>query len=257
MIKIFKQEIFKLYHRKSVRYVPVFLFILMLLIAVINKNGSNKDKAFYIASAFAGYEWLAIIIITMSASIVSMEFQYGTIRKLISESHNRFEIYLAKWSLMIFYSIFLHILLVIYTIILKVLFYGNGVSLFSKYLYGHSIIGNLLINMSVDMISSIFLISITFMLALLTSTGAVAIAVGLGICFIGEGLSNTLIRSIFNQFHFIKWNPFNMMNITGQWGNPDYFDITKLTLNQLVYGNVGYIIIFIMGGLLIFDRKKI
>lgn len=254
MTNIFKQEIFKIVHRKLFIYMPLVLFILMSLVALATRGNNGR---FYIISAFAGFQWLVIIMIILSSSTISMEFQYGTIKKLITESNDKSSIFLSKWILMIFYSIFLHILSVIFTIILKFLIYGKQFPFGSGYLHSISLMSNLISNTIIDILVSIFIISAVFILAVATGTSAIAIATSLGFCFFGQGISNALISSIGKKIAIIKWNPFNMLNVANQWGNPDYFNITKLSQNELIIGNVVYIIIFIALGLIIFNKKNV
>ena len=254
MINLLRQEIYKIIKKPSSKIVPIILFILMLVVAMMAKNQASK---FYISSAFAGFQWSAIILIIVSASLISEEFQYGTIKKLIYSVNSRSIIYITKLIIVIGYDIYLHILSVLLTVILKIVIIGKSPSFSSEYLYNLPIWQNLLINTLIDLMGTLIIITAVFLIASITNTGSAAIAFGIGLCFLGQGISSFINRVATSSSGWSKWNPFNMLNITNQLANPSYKDITHLTVKQLVTGNLLYSLIFILFGILIFSKRRV
>ncbi len=112
MLMLLKQEMFKISKKKSTIYIPIILFVLMIVVAFMSKG---SDAKFYISSAFAGFQWTTILIIIISATSISEEFQYGTIKHLIYSVNNRYIIYFSKLIFVFLYSIYLHLLSIVYT----------------------------------------------------------------------------------------------------------------------------------------------
>ncbi|KJU73318.1 hypothetical protein AH70_02340, partial [Pediococcus damnosus LMG 28219] len=150
-----------------------------------------------------------------------------------------------------------HIFTLVFTIVIKYLTVGTNVSFSQNYLYHASLFQNLFTNTLVDFLGSLIIVSSVFMMASLMNSSAIAIAVGIGFIFIGEGLSSALISALIKKIPLIKWNPFNMLNIANQWSNPDYFSTTHLTQTQLINGNILYTLIFIVMSFLFFRKKRV
>lgn len=253
MKKLVMKELYKMYKRKAFYITPIVLAILMLLVGIFTVHDS--DPQFYISAAFAGYQWGTIMLIIVTANIVSMDFEYGTIKYLVA-SDNRIRIFFSKIIAILFYDIYVHILAVGFTFIIKLFIYGKTYPLGAVYLYHQSLGSNLLVGALVDFIGSFIIISIVIFLACIVKTSAVAIASGIAICFVGQGISNMLIRNAGTIESIISWNPFNMLNITNEWSNPQYYDITRLSTEQLLVGNLVYTAIFLLIGMVFFGLRK-
>ncbi|MFT8607943.1 hypothetical protein, partial [Liquorilactobacillus ghanensis] len=236
-------------------YMPILLFLLMLFIGIATVHDS--DPKFYISAAFAGFEWETIILIVVSANIISMEFEYGTIKHLITKYRNRYLIYDIKLLEIIIYDIYIHLLTLVFAIIIKLVIYGKRFSFFKPYLYHKTLLHNLVLGSVVDLLGSLLIIGIIFFLACISKSSSIAIASGIAMCFVGEGVSDMLIKNAGKLQILIKWNPFNMLNISNEWSNPGYFYNTHLVLRELVVGNIIYTVLFLVGGYILFKRKKV
>lgn len=82
------------------------------------------------------------------------------------------------------------------------------------------------------------------------------ISISLLIVFMGQFVSSSLLNT--NHWTTIlRWNPFNMTNLTRQYYNyATYFDTSHLENIQLFIGTFSYTLLFIGLGYLIFRKKR-
>ncbi|MEE6674567.1 ABC transporter permease [Pediococcus acidilactici] len=251
MSGIISEELFKLRHRKITWILPLILIVLMIILSF-----REKEKFFFVAG-YGAFEWIMISMISIVAITTSMEFQYGTIKRMIVDTNGRNIIYFAKYLVMLMYSIFLHIIAIFVTLIINYMPWGSNFALNTTYQHSQTLIQAFLIGNVLDIFSFLIIISAVFLIAICSTTSSIAVLAGVAICFMGQGFSRLLIFNIGKTVSFIKWNPFNMMNFIDELNNHHYFDDTGLTVVQLFWGNIVYSIIFILLGLYFFDRKKI
>ncbi|MFT8767200.1 MAG: ABC transporter permease, partial [Lentilactobacillus hilgardii] len=84
MVTLVRQEIFKLVHKKSTWATSIILLVIMTIFAVISRNHPNTiDPKTIFVSLFTGFDWIVLFMIAAASSIISMEFQYGTIKELL------------------------------------------------------------------------------------------------------------------------------------------------------------------------------
>jgi ABC-2 type transport system permease protein len=227
----------------------------MLLNVASTKDSSNQR--YFIAISFDAFQWVDIALIVVGANIVSSEFEYGTMKRLVADYNNKFFIYIAKMFTLLEYDIILHILAFTLTLILKTLFFGNHNSLNSIYLNHQSLINNIVTTTMSNFFSTFLIIVIVFMIASMSRTSALAATIGFGFIMFGSGLSGIIIQLCGKLFPWIKWNPGNMFNIGNQ---PLLHSVEKtslLTNPQLIIGNLVYIVLFTIIGYWAFSRKRI
>ncbi|WP_283678930.1 ABC transporter permease [Lentilactobacillus sp. Marseille-Q4993] len=257
MQSILNQEIFKMTHKNSTWTSILALTVLTILLAVSNLYQTKiQDVKFYFSSGFAGFQWLLLITIVISASFITMEFEYGTIKQLVIQSSNRFTIFGTKIFLVACYSVFLHIFIIILTLGIKFLMFPS-LNLNENYMHQRSLIINLLANAGLDVFSSFLIISIVAFLAAFGSNSAISISVGLGVTFLGQGLSHLIIQSMIKQVPIVKWNPFNMLNLQEQFANANYHYISHLTTGQLLIGDIIWTAIMLIAAAIVFSKRKI
>lgn len=88
MLRLLYQESFKLSHRKGVFYFTLLLLAFMLLNVASTKDSSNQR--YFIAISFDAFQWVDIALIVVGANIVSSEFEYGTMKRLVADYNNKF-----------------------------------------------------------------------------------------------------------------------------------------------------------------------
>lgn len=257
MGQLIKQEIFKFRHQRIAWLAPVILTLLMGGLAMTAHGASSGDQKFYISSAYGGFQWLTILIIVIGSGCVTMEFEYGTIKQLATQVNHRWTIFVGKYVLVLGYSLLLHGLAVVVTLLLKV-GAGRGLHWQTSYLYHQSLLANLVTNALLDMYGGVMIVGLVFLLASFSRNSAAAIAIGVGACFMGEGVSSLLLQSFKSLVPLMKWNPFNMFFLQEEYGNPSYQqNVTHLTIQQLSVGNLVWALCFVGVGAMIFSRRQI
>ncbi|MFD1125090.1 ABC transporter permease [Lentilactobacillus raoultii] len=257
MLNLINEEIYKLLHKRSTLYTPIFLALAMLAVGMMVRNVSASDAQFYITATFAGTEWATTVIIIVSSTIISMEYEYGTIKHLVIQDKEKIRIFVSKFVTVLIYDAYLHGLVFVLTFPVKWLTYGSKYPFFSLYIYHQTILVNLFDECVLDFFGSIIIVGLIFLLACATKTSAVAVASGLTVVFIGQTVSSMLIRNAASNFPLIRWNPFNMLNMSNEWSYPGTYSTTLLTLKQLILGNVGYSIVFLVLAFWAFEHKRI
>ncbi|WP_158727608.1 ABC transporter permease [Levilactobacillus enshiensis] len=256
MRKTLWREIFKFKHQRLAWVTPLLVALLMGGVALTTHRMTLSDQKFYVTSGYVGFQWSILFLIVISATSVAMEFEYGTIKQLAMQVPHRWLIYVAKFLVVLGYSMLLHVLVVGVTLILKVS--GDPRMHWQTiYRYHQSLGCNLGINALLDLYGGVLIVSLVFLLASCSRHGATAIAVGVGACFMGEGLSSLLLGSFKAFVPWLKWNPFNMFYLQEEYGNPDYRTMTHLTIRQLEIGNVVWTLLFIGIGAVIFSRRRL
>ena len=257
MGQLLQQEIFKFRHQRLAWLAPVILVLLMGGLAATAHGASISDQKFYISSAYGGFQWLMILMIVIGAICVTMEFEYGTIKQLAIQTNHRWTIFVGKYVLLLGYSVLLHVVAVLTTLLLK-FSGGRSLSWQTVYLYHQALLDNLVTNAVLDTYGGVLIIGLVFLLASCSHNSAAAIAIGVGVCFMGEGVSSLLLQSFKSLLPVMKWNPFNMFFLQEEYGNPSYQqNVTHLTIEQLSVGNLLWALFFVGVGALIFSRRRI
>ncbi|ETY74682.1 ABC transporter permease [Lactiplantibacillus fabifermentans] len=255
-MNILRIERLKLAAKRGTWWAIALLIILMAGIAVTTTSATLSDQRFNIVSAYVGFQWLMLVLIVVAASCVAMEFEYGTIKQLAVQAKNRWQVYLTKFSLILGYDVCLHVLVVLVTLGLRPIF-NPKIDMFANYQHQLSLLSNLMINSFLDFYGSLMIIGLVFLLASVGHSSAIAISVGVAVCFLGEGVSSLALSTFKALAVVLRWNPFNMMCLQEQYANQDYQGITHLTLAQLAGGNLMWTVISIGVGALIFSKRHI
>ncbi len=255
MISLLRQECYKSMHKKSILFSPVIIFLLMLFVGLSDR--SPADVNYYTVQAFNGYMWLFIALIIMGANSIVTEFEYGTMKRLISQHSSRFLIYAAKMVMIIRYSVIGHLLVFGLTFVVAFLIHGNQLSLTANYLHGMTVFQSVVVSNLSDLFSTLLVIAVVFMVASMSRTSSIAAVGGIVFIFSGQPISNLLMHMAGQALPVIKWNPGNMFNVGAQYLFPDIEKISHLTDNQLVIGNLIWTILFIAAGYYAFSRKRV
>jgi len=256
MGKLLQQEIFKFRHQRLAWLAPVILILLMSGLAMTAHGATGSDHKFYLASAYGGFQWLTILIIVIGASSVTMEFEYGTIKQVATQVNHRWMIFVGKYVLVLGYSVVLHGLAILVTLLLNV--GGGRLRWQTVYLYHQSLLVNLLTNAVLDLYGGVLIIGLVFLLASCSHNSAAAIAIGVGACFMGEGISSLLLQSFKSALSLVRWNPFNMFFLQQEYGNPSYQQsVTHLSIQQLSAGTLVWAVLFLGVGAVLFSKRRI
>lgn len=247
------REFYKLCHKKITWIAPLVLLGLMVITGY--SIGYNQSKLL-MTTCYDAPDWIMLILVVVGATTFSMEFQNNAILTLLYKAPNQANVYLAKFLVMFGYALFLHVFAIILTLGLRYLPLNSRVSWSMIYLYHQPLWVNMLTTMGIDLLTTLFIVSLMFLLSCLINSNVVVISVSLLMIFMGQFISSSLL----NANHWasvLRWNPFNMPNLTRQYYNyVTYFETSHLGNFQLLIGTFGYTLLFVGLGYLIFRKKR-
>ena len=253
MIYSIKQEVYKLVHRKITWIAAIILFFLMLITGFAL---ADESKKLILTLTLDSSDFIMFILVIVGATYFSMEFQNNTILTLLYKSSNKIYVYLSKYIVLFLYNVFLHLLALFYTICLQYTIFNYQVNWSASYLYHQPVWLNMVTASLVDLVTTMLIIAIVFLLSCLINSSAIVIAASLLVTFIGQNISSELMNGG-KLISIMKWNPFNMVDLTRQYGNYGMYVLTTHLNNQeLLMGSLVYILIFVITGYLIFRRKR-
>lgn len=248
---------FKKMSKRKISWISlIFTFIFMLILGLSLRSEYNK---LLIMGSFGLDTISPFLLILVGSTIFSMEFKNNTIWLLIYKSKNKNIAFLAKVITLFLYDILLHLVAIIYTMILSITTLNINISSwFNIYQYNEPLIINLLKTSMLDIIATTIVISFVFLLSILIKSSEVVTTVSILTVFMGNGISNSIIYSYKSLMNIARWNPLNIStHLTTQYYNYNsYHDITRLSNVQMLYGGIGYIILFLLISFIIFKRKR-
>ena len=251
MATAIKEELYKLNHERISLYGLLFLIAIMAYSALTGKT--NRTAIIY---GFDAIEWIPIIIITVGSAFFAMEYSNNTIIMLLYKNSNKLKIYLAKFFIVFLYAIFLTIAAVLLTFLLSLIFVP-GTCNWIAVIHGHSIIGDLLINMGATLLYCFFITGLSFMLIMLVKINAVVICIGLFLGYVGSSVSVALMDVFPSAINIIKWNPLSMIFVSQQLSRRSLAATSHLSNLQLVVATIIYGLIFGMIGYYMFKRRRV
>lgn len=256
MKPIFYQELLKLRIKASSLISLVSVISMMFLTALTTMHSSITDGKFYFISAYGGFQWFMVALIAISASSVTSEFQFGTIKHLIIQEDRRWKVYYVKLLVALLYDVIGHLVVIMTAVVIKSILYPE-LRLSDNYLHGDTLFMNLLLNSVFDLFVSLLFIGLVFLIASVSVNSSLSITVGLGTAFVGEGFSNMILSSFQQLVPIFKWNPFNMLNLQQQFAYPIHINDTHLTLSCMFIGLIIWTCILLFIGQILFQRRKI
>lgn len=189
------QEFYKLIHKKVTWLAPCLMILLMLVLGL-----TYDSDRWLIMSSFGINEWISLVLVLVGSTMFSMEFQNRTILTLLYKTPSRMYVYLSKFIVICTYDLFLHIIAMIFTMIFNVIMPNLRFSLWATYQYQQSLFVNMVLTSTIDMFTTLFIISLIFLMSCLISENSVVIAVNLGLVFLGQGISNDILNFYHRSF---------------------------------------------------------
>ncbi|WP_421017168.1 ABC transporter permease [Furfurilactobacillus cerevisiae] len=256
MWTLYKQESFKLLKKKSTLWISIVLALIVFGFALTSRLQPKYFSASGLFTTnFASTTFIMFFLIAAAASIVTMEFQYGTIKTVVSQRYSRSMILVSKWLVILTYSLYLYVMTAVLSLIAKLVFVNDKFSLTGTG-YNNDIWQDWLANLGAGLLTLWLLISLVFLLATLFKSSAVAISVGILGYFVLNIVSSVMFILI-HSHEWLKWNPINFLNYGSQVLEPSLSKLTRLSDVQLFWGNVGYIALFLCIGLLLFRKRNV
>ncbi|MBO0410386.1 ABC transporter permease [Enterococcus hulanensis] len=254
MKRALTQEIIKLIKQRVILKHTLSLFMLIGSLATVTKYGKfgylTPEKM--ILSLFNSGWLVVFFMVYLASQTFLMEFRYGTIKNLLNDC-SRKKLFAAKIFTLLGYSLYLKGLSVILTI-------GSTLILFPDLVLGGIFQQNLLadewFNICGSFIGVWLFASLSLMISLLIKNESLASMLGITIYFVSSMVAGVQFILI-NHYSWLKWNPFNMLNLANQLSNGGLNHLTQLSIKQLALGNMSYILIFIILSGIIFNKRSI
>ncbi|MFD1417955.1 ABC transporter permease [Companilactobacillus keshanensis] len=248
------QEFYKLYHRKVAWIAPFMMIFFMIIMGIAMGKSSER---LLVMTAYNSSQWISLVLIIVGSTFFSMEFQNNAILTLLYKASSKWHVYLSKFIVIFIYDVILHLIAIIFTIILSLTPLNNPASWSNIYQYQKPLALNMIMNTGVDMITSLLIISLIFLLSCIINSNSAVITINILIIFMGPFVTTNLFWSKSNAMNILKWNPLNMTNLTQQYYNySSYHPVTLLSNMQLLTGTILYMLLFTAFGYLIFRRKR-
>lgn len=123
---LINQELYKIFKKKSSIIIPIIIFILMIAMAVLSNNYEDilKPESQF-KQGYTGFSWIFFLMIIQAATIITMEFHYGTIKNLLYRNYSRMSIILSKFSALFIYSLVLFIVTTLISLGLKLVLFSD------------------------------------------------------------------------------------------------------------------------------------
>ncbi|QIL50323.1 ABC transporter permease subunit [Weissella coleopterorum] len=250
------KELKKLSKRKISWISLILTFIFMLIMGASLRSEYSK---LLIMGSFGLDTISPFLLILVGSTIFSMEFKNNTIWLLLYKSKSKHIAFWAKIITLFLYDILLHVVAIIYTMILSITILNKSISSWLNiYQYNEPLIINLLKTSFLDIIATMIVISFVCLLSILIKSSEVVITLSILTVFMGSGISNSIIYSYKSLMNIARWNPLNIStHLTTQYYNYNsYHDMTRLSNVQMLYGGIGYIILLLFIGFIIFRSKR-
>lgn len=249
-----KQELYKLNHRK----LPwVLIGLLVVLMIVMGLAMGCTYSNLLVMTCYDSSVGIMLLLVLVGSTIFSMEFQNGTIIPLMQRSRSRAAVFFAKFLTLFFYNVVLHVTAMLVTVLLNIVpIINDPVSWTKPYQYHQPLVINMFANAGVDLITTTLIISLICLTSCLINSNPVVIATNALIIFMGSGLSSDLLLAQVGPSSIIRWNPFNMLNLTNQYYNYATYHLSSLlSTGQLMLGTICYTILFTGLAFVCFQHK--
>ncbi|KRK98706.1 ABC superfamily ATP binding cassette transporter, membrane protein [Secundilactobacillus odoratitofui DSM 19909 = JCM 15043] len=253
-----RQEIFKLTRKKSTWISTGFLVAVEILFAILSKV---YPKTFVPASTFESLYFARPIIIfymiAATATIITMEFQFGTMKQVLYRRYSRGQILVSKWLAMLLYSVYWYILSLGVAMLLKLMLFRHQLSIHQSAGHGLSIFAQSLEVSAATFITLWLLLSLVFLLANLFTNSAAAVSVGI-IGYFATNIVTQLLTMLIQKWDWTKWNPLTMLLYPQMLAHPGvYQPLLNMQAWQMLLGNVIYIALFLWAGYKVFTQRNL
>lgn len=256
MSTLLRQEMFKLKHQVIAWLTPILSLVIMTIFAGISKikpDWIHPSGTF--SGAFSGDLLLPFFLIVIAATIITSEFQFGTIKALLYRKFYRGEVFASKVIVLAIYSIMNYVLIALYSLILKLILFGN------TFKFGDKINGKTLIaQMGISLLSSFLgiwlIIALVLLVANLFKTSSAAITVGI-IVFFAASVLQIMQSLLIAKWDWVKWNPLNMLNAGPQIADSTLKSMTSLTTPVIISGSIIYTIVFVLISYTLFKKRNV
>ncbi|MBU0438839.1 ABC transporter permease [Staphylococcus succinus] len=257
MTTLIKQELFKMFKKKSSIIIPILIFILMIGLAILSKNYPDimESKALF-KQGYSAFSWIFFLMIIQASTIITMEFHYGTIKNLLYRNYSRTSIIISKIISLVIYSLIIFVISIVISLILNLTFFSD-VNILKQSGDHLSLLQDMLLTALSNYVGMWLLLSLTLLISCIFKSPGVSIAIGI-IFYFAISIVSGILFALIDQWEWLKWLPINMLNLSSQITDNEVFKaLTKLELHELFIGNIVYIIIFLALVIFVFKKKNV
>ncbi|MGM0214733.1 ABC transporter permease [Enterococcus sp. AZ109] len=247
-----KQELFKLTKQQIILKQTLILSFMIISFACVTKFGNfdmlSADKL--VLTCFNSSWLIVFFMVYLASQTFSMEFRFGTIKNLLQKNQQRRTIFFSKLITLVGYSIYLNAVAITVTICLSMI-------LFPEVSFEQTdLLRTLFTNLLGNFAGMWLFASLSLMISLIVTNESLASMLGIVTYFLSSMLAGMQFMVV-DRFSWLRWNPLNMLNLSNQINNQGMEKLTQLATNQLLIGNIVYILGFFLVACLVFNRKKV
>lgn len=257
MTTLIKQELFKMFKKKSSIIIPILIFILMIGLAILSKKYPDiMGSKLLFKQGYSAFSWIFFLMIIQASTIITMEFHYGTIKNLLYRNYSRTSIIISKIISLVIYSLIIFVISIVISLILNLTFFSD-VNILKQSGDHLSLLQDMLLTALSNYVGMWLLLSLTLLISCIFKSPGVSIAIGI-IFYFAISIVSGILFALIDQWEWLKWLPINMLNLSSQITDNEVFKtLTKLELHELFIGNIVYIIIFLALVIFVFKKKNV
>ncbi|GAA3187512.1 ABC transporter permease [Lentilactobacillus kefiri] len=256
MMILIRQELFKLFKKHSTWISLIVMMVIQIGFAVMAKihpDVFNPQETY--TTGYYATTLLVFYLIAASSSIITMEFQYGTIKNLLYREYPRGKILISKWITLLVYSVAWLVWINISSLLIKFILFPK-VDLGANLGHGYTVLTSTIVVDLANLLTVWLILSIVILLSNLFKNSAAAISVGIISSFVTNIMSGMSALLVI-KWPWLKWDPLNMLQYPDQILSPSEIHLTRLTLTQLFSGNLVYIVLLLTAGYFVFQHRAV
>lgn len=252
-----KQEGFKLTRKTSTWISSFFLIAIQVLFAILSRvYPQTFEPAGTFESLYFARPIIIFYMIAATATIITMEFQYGTMKQVLYRRYSRGQILVSKWLAILAYSLYWYVISTGVALLLKAMLFHHSLSIHQSAGDGATVFTRSLAISAASFVSLWILLSVVFLLANVFSNSAAAVSVGI-IGYFGAFIVTQLLTMLIQKWDWAKWNPLTMMLYPSMMARPGYYQaLLNMQSWQMLLGCVVYIVLFLAIGYNVFCRRN-
>jgi len=206
-------------------------------------DGSALEFAAGMMTVGVAGQILPFIAIIFTASIVSQEYRFGTIKFLLIRSHSRSKILASKYVVALMATLSLIAAVLVFSFGAGFILYGMNA--------GESVWGAIGENIVYLIVYSIVYVTMTFMIGVLTKSSGVTIGISMFIIMIAN-----LVTMLLSRYSFVKYILTSNVDLS-MYANGSEPPIGGLTMPFSIAVLVAYMAIFLLASFVTFRKRDV
>lgn len=246
MLTLIRQELYKQIHSKFYVGWGIVTLLLTLLAGYLLKNISPEMNA---ANSIASDARTIILVamVVFASTILTGDFANNTVKYLFARQFSRLQIFLSKLVTVAIMYIYLNVVGIVSILITNPIFNSN------RSINWGNILGTQFLALSLYLF---LLLSLVILISNIFKNNGVSITVALIFVFLSNTI-NAILTFLISKVSWLKFNPFNFLNVRFQTSFHALDRITKLSLPAIQIGAVIWGIIFLAIAFSIYNHRNV